>query len=78
MKAGRRQCRGTVKGNREGRGRERAGIGEAREHNAAHEVQGRGIYIDEGRGRKAHAVFQGIQAAVLFQDDGRNRGGEVT
>ena len=64
-------------GDSEGRSRERAGIGEAREHHAAHEVQGRGIYTDEGRRRQAHAVFQGIPAAVLFQDDGRNRSGAV-
>ena len=63
-----------AEGNREGRSREGAGIGEAREHHAAHEVQGRGICTDERRRRQAHAVFQGIQAAVLFQDDGCNRG----
>ncbi len=50
------------------------GIGEAWEHHAAHEVQGGGIHIDEGRGWQAHAVFQWIPAAVLLQDDGRDGG----
>ena len=67
-----------IERHREGRGREGAGLGEAREHNAAHEVQDRGVYIDEGRRREAYTVFQGIQAAVLFQDDGRDRSGAAS
>ena len=37
----------------------------------------RGIRIEEGRGREAHAVFHGVSSAVLFQDDGRDRGYQV-
>ena len=37
---------------------------------AAHEVQGRGVHIEQGRGWSSHAVFQRISAAVLFSDDG--------
>ena len=44
---------------------------------AARAFQFRGIRIEEGRGREAHAVFHGIPAAVLFQDDGRDRGYQV-
>ena len=39
---------------------------------AAHEVQGGGVRPDEGRGRAAHAVLQGVPAAVLLPDDGRD------
>ena len=42
----------------EGRSGARAGDGEAGVDHAAHEVQGRGVRADEGRGRAAHAVFQ--------------------
>ena len=33
---------------------------------AAHEVQGRGLYFEQGRGRPSHAVFQWVSSAVLF------------
>ena len=55
----------------DGRGA-RAGVGEAREHHAAHEVQGRGVHPGEGRGGAAHAVLQRVPAAVLHPDDGRD------
>ena len=45
---------------------------EAGVDHAAHEVQGRSVRVDEGRGRAAHAVLHGIPAAVLFPDDGRD------
>ena len=48
----------------------RAGDRGAGEHHAAHAFQGAGVRIDEGRRRAAHAVFQRVPAAVLFQDDG--------
>src|SRR5690606_11734127 len=32
----------------------------------------RGVYPDEGGGRSSHAVLQGVSAAVLFPDDGRD------
>ena len=44
---------------------------------AAHEVQGRGVRADEGRGRAAHAVLQRVPAAVLLPDDGRDGGGDA-
>ena len=40
--------------------------------NAAQEIQRAGVYTDERRRRTSHAVLQRIQAAVLFQDDGRD------
>ena len=43
----------------------------------AHEVQGRSVRADEGRGRAAHAVFHRIPAAILFSDDRCDRGREV-
>ena len=37
----------------------------------------RGVHPDEGRRRAAHAVLQGIPAAVLLPDDGRDGSGGV-
>ncbi len=54
----------------------RAGGGEARDDHAAHEVQGRGVHPDEGGRRATHAVLQGIPAAVLLPDDGRDGVGD--
>ena len=45
---------------------------------AAHEVQGRGICIEQGRGWTSHAVFFGLSAAVLFSDDGCDGGGDAS
>ena len=53
--------------------RARAGAVEAGEHHAAQELHGRGLHPQEGRGRAAHAVLQGLPAAVLLPDDGRDR-----
>ena len=39
---------------------------------AAHALRGRGVRADEGRGGAAHAVLQGVPAAVLLPDDGRD------
>ena len=44
---------------------------------AAHEVQGRGVRPDEGRGRTSHAVLQRVSAAVLLPHDGRDGSGEA-
>ena len=52
--------------------RARAGVGEAGVDHAAHAVRGRGVRADEGGGRAAHAVFQGLPAAVLLPHDGRD------
>jgi len=43
----------------------------------AHQVQGRGVHPDEGRGRATHAVLRRVPAAVLLPDDRRDRGGEA-
>ena len=56
---------------RDGRGA-RAGVGEAEVDHAAHDVPGRGVRVEEGRGRAAHAVLPGLPAAVLHPDDGRD------
>ena len=39
---------------------------------AAHEVRGRGVRPDQGRGRPPHAVLQGLSPAVLLPHDGRD------
>ena len=64
---------------RGGQERHRAwdGAGEVGEHHAAHEVRSRGVRADEGRGGPAHAVLQGVPAAVLLPDDGRDGIGGV-
>ena len=57
--------------------RARDGPGEAREHHPAHEVQGRGVRAEQGRGRTSHPVLHGLPAAVLLPDDGRDGSGDV-
>ncbi len=64
-------------GRQEGRSGARDGAGQAGEHHAAHEVQGRGIHPDEGRRRPPYAVLQRLPAAVLLPHDGRDGGGEA-
>ncbi len=54
-------------------GRARPGVGQERVDSAAHQVQGRGLRPDQGRGRAAHAVLQRLPAAVLHPDDGCDR-----
>ena len=75
--AGRRQCRVTVEGDGQGRCGARPGGGADGDDHAAHEVQGGSLYIDEGRRRAAHAVFQGIPATVLFSYDGCDGSGGI-
>ena len=53
----------------------RPGAGKPGIDHAAHEVRGGGVRADEGRGRPAHAVLQGLSAAVLLPHDGRDGGG---
>ena len=53
----------------QGRGGARAGGGQAGQHHAAHEVQGAGVRVEEGRGGPAHAVLQRLPAAVLLPHD---------
>ena len=52
--------------------RARHGAREAGLDHAAHEVRGRGLRPDEGRGRPPHAVLQGLPPAVLLPHDGRD------
>ena len=54
----------------QGRSRARHGVGQARLDHAAHALQCRGLRPDQGRGRSAHAVLQGLSSAVLFQNNG--------
>src|SRR2546427_9822393 len=50
------------------------GVGEGEIDHAADAVRERGVRADEGGGGAAHAVFQGVPAAVLPADDGRDGG----
>jgi elongation factor Tu len=52
--------------------RARPGPGEARQHQAAQEVPGRGLRAQEGGGRPSHAVLHQLPAAVLHPHDGRD------
>jgi len=56
----------------EGRRGARDGAGQAGIDNAAHDIQGLGVRAEQGRRRTAHAVLQGLPAAVLLPDDGRD------
>ena len=62
---------------REGADRARAGHLRAGLDQAAQEVQGEAVRADQGRGRPAHAVLQGLPAAVLLPDDGRDGRGDA-
>ena len=57
----------------EGRRGAGPGAGQAGHDHAAHEVQGRGLRADQGRGRPSHAVLQRLPSAVLLPDHGRDR-----
>ena len=51
------------------------GAGQARLDQAAHQVQGRGLYPHQGRGRPPHAVLRQLPPAVLFPHHRRDRRG---
>ncbi len=55
----------------------RDGVGERRIDYAAHQVQGGSVHSDQRRRWEAYAVLQGLPAAVLPADNGRNGGGGV-
>src|SRR5690606_19902063 len=59
---------------REGGDRARDGDREAGERHAAQGVRVRGVHPLEGGGGPSHAVLQGVPAAVLLPDDGRDGG----
>ena len=70
---GGRQCRlpaarHEARGRRARPGAVQAGFGEA-----AHEVQGRGVYPHQGRGRPSYAVLHQLSPAILLPHDGRDR-----
>ncbi len=50
----------------------RDGGGQAGFDHAAHQVRGRGLRAEEGRGRTSHAVLQRLPAPVLLPDHGRD------
>ncbi len=62
-----------LRGIAEGRCGARDGAGEAGLDHAAHQVQGRDLRVEQGRGWAAHAVLQRLSSAVLLPDDGRDR-----
>ena len=70
---GGRQHRRAAARHGKGRSRARPGAVQARLDHAAHEVQGRGLHPDQGRGRPSHAVLQRLSSAVLHPDDRRDR-----
>ena len=74
---GGRQRRPAAARHGEGRRGARHGAGQAGLDHAAHQVQGRGVRAVEGRRRAAHAVLQGLPAAVLLPHDGRDGSGDV-
>ncbi len=76
-RAGGRQHRGVAAWDGEGRRGAWDGAGEAGVDHAAHEVQVRGVHLDEGRGRAAHAVLQRVPAAVLLPHHGRDGSGDA-
>jgi translation elongation factor TU len=55
------------------RDRARSGARQARQHHPAHQVQGRGLRPQEGRGRPSHAVLHQLPPAVLHPHDRRDR-----
>ena len=69
---------GVLLARHEARGRgARSGSVQAGLDQAAHEVQGRGLHPDEGRGRPSYAVLHQLPSAVLLPDDGRDGGGDA-
>ena len=65
-------ARHQARGRRARPGAVQAGFGEA-----AHQVQGRGLYPDQGRGWPAHAVLRQLPAAVLLPHDRRDGRGDA-
>ena len=70
---GRRQHRRAAARHQARGDRARPGAGEARLDHAAHKVQGRGVYPDQGGRRPAHAVLHQLPAAVLLPHHRRDR-----
>ena len=53
------------------------GSGQAGIDYAAHQLQGHGVRVEEGRRRPSYAVLQGLSSAVLLPHDGRDGSGGV-
>ena len=53
--------------------RARPGAGQARLHQPAHQVRGRGVRPEQGRGWPSHPVLPGLSPAVLFPYHRRDR-----
>ena len=69
---GGRQCRLSAARHRARRCGARPGSGQAGLGDAAHELHGRSLHPDEGRGRPSHAVLRQLSSAVLLPHDGRD------
>ncbi len=75
-RSGWRQRRNPAARHSEGRRGARNGAGQAGIDHAAHQLQGRSVRVEQGRGRPSYAVLQGLPPAVLLPHDGRDgRGG---
>ena len=74
---GGRQHRRAAARHRARRRRARPGAGQAGLDHAAHQLQGRGLHPDQGRGRPSHAVLHQLPSAVLLPHDRRDRRGEA-
>ena len=70
---GGRQHRRAAARHRARRRRARPGSVQARLGHAAHQVQGRGLHPDQGRGRPSHAVLHQLSSAVLLPHHRRDR-----
>ena len=57
--------------------RARPGAGQARLDHAAHELRGRGLHPDQGRGWPSHAVLHQLPSAVLLPHDRRDGRGDA-
>ena len=66
-----------LRGTQAGGGRARPGSGGAGLDHAAHQLQGRGLYPDQGGGRPAHAVLHQLPAAILLPHHRRHGHGEA-
>src|SRR5215210_7699147 len=75
---GRRQRRLPAARDQARGGGARAGFVQAGQCQAAHEVQGGGVYSDQGGGRAAHAILHQLPSAVLLPHDRRDRGGDAS
>ncbi len=69
---GGRQRRPVAARRRQEGDRARHGVGQAGLGEAAHEVRGGSLRVEQGRGRPSHAVLQGLSSAVLLPHDGRH------